>query len=87
MTKKRMPSEHRIAGLKEGDIQPISNDFGEFALLRLPMVDSEYGYQVINTNKAIESISDHCEMHNTMMNDAITEKSQDYMNDNRMEDA
>lgn len=87
MANKRMPSEHRISGLKQGDIQSISNDFGEFALLRLPMVDSQYGYQVIDTEKAIESISNHCEMHNTMMSDAIDEKSQDYMNDNRMEDA
>ena len=87
MNKKRMPSEHRISGLKQGDIQPISNHFGEFILLRLPMVDSEYGYKVIDTKKSIDSVLDYCDTHNDMMRDAIEEKTQDYINDNRMEDA
>lgn len=87
MKKKRMPSEHRISGLKQGDIQTISNDFGEFILLRLPLDDGEYGYQKINTSKVIDAVQQHCDTHNDMMNDAIAEKTQDYINDNRMEDA
>ena len=44
MVKKRMPSEHRISGLEPGEIQTISNDFGDFVLIRIPYVKTEYGY-------------------------------------------
>ena len=40
---KKMPSEHRIVGLEEGDIQPISNDHGDFVLIRLPFNGGDYG--------------------------------------------
>ena len=32
---KRMPSEHKISDMNEGDIQVISNDFGNYVLVRV----------------------------------------------------
>ncbi len=80
---KRMPSEHRISGLEPGEIQTISNDFGEFILLRLPFKDGEYGYKFIDNNKVIDAVTNHCDNHNDMMNDAINEKTNEYMEDSK----
>ncbi len=80
---KRMPSEHRISGLEEGDIQTITNDFGDFVLLRLPFNGGEYGYNLIDTTRAVVALQTHCESHNEMMRDAIADKTNDYMEDSK----
>lgn len=83
MTKRKMPSEHRIEGLKEGDIQPISNDHGDFVLLRLPLKDADYGYQFIDTTRSVIALQTHCESHNDMMRDAVADKTNEYMEDSK----
>tara|TARA_R100000654_G_scaffold68773_1_gene97968 strand:- start:21502 stop:21738 length:237 start_codon:yes stop_codon:yes gene_type:complete len=78
-----MPSEHRITGLEEGEVQTITNDFGDFVLIRLPLNNSEYGYKLIDTTRAVVALQTHCESHNEMMRDAITDKTNDYMEDSK----
>ena len=51
-----MPSEHRISGLEPGEIQTISNDFGDFVLIRIPYVKTEYGYELIDNKKVIDAL-------------------------------
>ena len=80
---KKMPSEHRIQGLEEGDIQSITNDYGDFVLLRLPFNGGEYGYNLIDTTRAVVALQTHCESHNEMMRDAITDKTNEYMEDSK----
>ena len=83
MVKKRMPSEHRISGLEPGEIQTISNDFGDFVLIRIPYVKTEYGYKLIDNKKVIDALINHCDTHNDMMNDAVNQKTNDYMEDSK----
>jgi len=80
---KRMPSEHRISGLEPGEIQTISNDFGEFILIRLPFKEADYGYKFIDDKKVIDAVENHCQEHNDIMIDAVNEKTNDYMEDSK----
>lgn len=85
MAKKKMPSEHRISGMNEGDIQVISNDFGDYVLVKLAYKKGDYGYNFIDKEKIHDALNDHMDTHNDAMQDAINDKTRDYINDN-MED-
>ena len=80
---KRMPSEHRISGIEEGGIQVIDNDFGSFVLVRLAKVPGDYGYDFIHEEKTLEEFNQYIATHNDAMQDAINDKTQDYINDNQ----
>jgi len=78
-----MPSEHRISDMNEGDIQVISNDFGDYALIRFAYNPGEYGYDYIDTDQTLKLLNEHMENFNDSMQEAINEKTNDYINDNR----
>ena len=80
---KRMPSEHKISDMNEGDIQVISNDFGNYVLVRVAFNPGEYGYDFIDDVQTTKELVRHIANHNDSMQDAISEKNQDYINDNR----
>ncbi len=80
---KRMPSEHRISDMKEGDIQVIDNDFGNYVLVRVAYNEGEYGYNFIDNEQTMKQLVQHIASHNDSMQDAINEKTQDYINDNK----
>jgi len=79
---KKMPSEHRITGMNEGDMKFIQNDHGEFALIRLAKLPGDYGYDFISEEKTLDDFKIFIESHNESMQDAINDKTQDYINDN-----
>ena len=78
---KRMPSEHRITAMEDAEIKHISNDFGEFVLVKIPM--SEVGealYQYPVVNKAVEALESHLQSWSEQIQDAETDKNLDYAN-------
>ena len=76
-------SKHTISDMNEGDIQYISNDHGDYVLVRIAYQGGQYGYDYIDTEQTTKALHQHMENHNDMMQDAINDKSQDYINDNR----
>jgi hypothetical protein len=80
---KKMPSEHRITGMKPGEVQHIKNDHGEYLLVHLVHYKGDYGYEFVDLNKTVAGIIEYSENHNTMMQDAVDEKTRDYRNDNQ----
>jgi hypothetical protein len=83
MKKKLMPSEHRITSMEPGEIKHITNDFGEFALIRIPMTgsDDDYLYSYPIVNKAVEAFEEHLNTWSEQIQSAETDKIRDYTND------
>ena len=59
MAKKKMPSEHRISNMNDGDIQVISNDFGDYVLVKLAYKKGDYGYNFIDKEKIHNALNNH----------------------------
>jgi hypothetical protein len=79
----KQTSKHTISDMNEGDIQLVTNDFGDYVLVRVAYNPGEYGYKYIDTEQTTKALNQHMENHNDMMQDAINDKTQDYINDNR----
>ena len=80
---KKLPSEHKISDMNEGDIQYISNDHGDYLLVRVAYNEGQYGYNYIDTDQTTKALEEFMDNHNDSMQEAISEKNQDYINDNR----
>ena len=80
---KRMPSEHRITDLKEGQYQIIHNDFGTFILVNVPMeIDEERDYYGKPNHKVtVSSVCEALDEIDDISLDAHQEKWQDHAAD------
>jgi hypothetical protein len=81
--KKVMPTEHRIPEMKEGQIFDIQNPHGKFILVKLPTIETDYGFKINDLTTVVKNINDHLESQNEATREVINEKSQDYANDQK----
>lgn len=82
MQEKLMPSEHRVTSMDDAETRHISNDFGQFILVKIPMIiindDSSYEYPVVN--KAVEAVKEHLETWYDQIKDVELEENTDHAN-------
>ncbi len=84
MSKKKMPSEHRVGSMEPGETKHIVNDFGTFVLLKVPFLkDESLNVELADYAKSIDAINNYLENINQGLIDGANERNQDHANDQR----
>jgi hypothetical protein len=84
MSKKKMPSEHRIGAMEPGETKHIVNDFGTFVLIKIPFEKDELlDVELADYAKSMDALSTYIESINQGLIDGAHERNQDHANDQR----
>ena len=84
MSKKKMPSEHRIGSMEPGETKHIVNDFGTFVLIKVPFEKDEIlDVELADYAKTVDALCNYIEGINQGLIDGAHKRNQDHANDQK----